>query len=96
MEQPCGLQNCQGRHSLAGSKWALTILGCQSSPQGLTLARLTMVNCLERAIRLYDQDPGEEVTPARLGAYVRRPGAALGVGVFPISALFAVQGNVNP
>ena len=31
-----------------------------------------MVNFLERAIRLYEQEPGEEMAPARLGAYVRR------------------------
>ena len=31
-----------------------------------------MVNFLERAIRLYEQEPGEEMAPVRLGAYIRR------------------------
>ena len=47
-------------------------LGYHFSPRGLTLARQTMVNFLERAIRLYEQEPGEERVPARLGAYLRR------------------------
>ena len=46
-------------------------LGYHFSPQGLTLARQTMVNFLERAIRLYEQEPGEGMGP-RLGAHVRR------------------------
>ena len=47
-------------------------LGYHFSPQGLTLARQTIENFLERAIRLYEQEPGEETAPVRLGAYVRR------------------------
>ena len=47
-------------------------LGYHFSPEGLTLARQTMVNFLERAIRLYEQEPGEEMASVRLGAYVRR------------------------
>ena len=42
------------------------------SPRGRTPARQTMVNFLERAIRLYEQESGEEMAPVRLGAYVRR------------------------
>ena len=47
-------------------------LGYHFSPQGLTPARQTIENFLERAIRLYEQEPGEEMAPVRLGAYVRR------------------------
>ena len=47
-------------------------LGYHFSPRGLTLARQTIVNFLERAIRLYEQEPGEETAPVRLGAYARR------------------------
>ena len=47
-------------------------LGYHFSPRGLTLARQTIENFLERAIRLYEQERGEEMAPARLGAYVRR------------------------
>ncbi len=47
-------------------------LGYHFSPRGLTLARQTIVNFLERAIRLYEQEPGEDLVPARLGSYVRR------------------------
>ena len=49
-------------------------LGYHFSPQGLTLARQTIENFLERAIRLYEQEPGAEMAPVRLGAYVRRWG----------------------
>ena len=38
----------------------------------MTLARQTIENFLERAIRLYEQEPGEELVPTQLGAYVRR------------------------
>ena len=47
-------------------------LGYHFSPQGLTLARQTIENFLERVIRLYEQEPGDDLVPARLGAYVRR------------------------
>ncbi len=41
------------------------------SPRGRTPARQTIVTFLERAIRLYEQEPGENLVTARLGAYVR-------------------------
>ncbi len=50
----------------------LDFLGYHFSPRGLTPARQTIENLLERAIRLYGQEPGEEMAPVRLGAYVRR------------------------
>ena len=39
-------------------------LGYHFSPRGLTPARQTMVNFLERAIRLYEQEPGESLISA--------------------------------
>ena len=48
----------------------LSLCGREESP-GLTLARQTMVNFLERAIRLYEQEPGEDLVPVRLGARCR-------------------------
>ncbi len=53
-------------------KKGFDFLGYHFSPQGLTLARQRMVNFLERAIRLYEQEPGEKLVSARLGSYVRR------------------------
>ena len=47
-------------------------LGYHFSPRGLTPARQTTENFAERAIRLYEQEPGEEMVPVRLGSYVRR------------------------
>ena len=47
-------------------------LGYHFSPQELTLARQTIVNFLERAIRHYEQEPGEGMAPVRLGSYARR------------------------
>ena len=41
-------------------------LGYHFSPRGLTLARQTIENFLERAIRLYEQEPGEDLVPPGL------------------------------
>ncbi len=43
--------------------------GC---PDGLCVARKTVENFVARAIRLYEQEPGEACTSARLGSYVQR------------------------
>ena len=47
-------------------------LGYHFSPSGLTVARETLDNFAARAIRLYEQEPGESLGSSRLGEYVQR------------------------
>jgi RNA-directed DNA polymerase len=47
-------------------------LGYHFSPKGLSLAKKTAENFLARALRLYEQKPGEPFDPSRLGEYVQR------------------------
>ena len=47
-------------------------LGYHFGPEGLTMAAKTIEQFIERAIRLYEQKPGEALASARLGLYVRR------------------------
>ena len=47
-------------------------LGYHFSPQGLGVAKKTVENFLARAIRLYEQEPGEPFDSSRLGVYVQR------------------------
>ncbi len=47
-------------------------LGYHFGPDGLSVAKKTVQNFVARAIRLYEQDPGEALASARLGLYVRR------------------------
>ena len=47
-------------------------LGCHFSPKGTTVARKAMERFVERAIRLYEQGPGEADASAQFGLYVQR------------------------
>ncbi len=47
-------------------------LGYHFSRDGLTVAKATIEKFLERAARLYEQEPGEAEASARFGLYVRR------------------------
>lgn len=57
-------------------------LGYQFGPEGLNVALKTVEKFVERAIRLYEQEPEEALASARLGLYLRRrvrwAGAGLG------------------
>ncbi len=66
------LKKHSGKTFIGRIEKGFDFLGYHFSPLGLTLARQTMVNFWERAIRLYEQEPGEKLVSARLGAYVRR------------------------
>ncbi len=75
-------------------------LGYQFSRAGLTVARATIEKFVERASRLYEQEPGDALSAARFGAYIRRwfgwataglkgdgaPSAALNLAVQPIQS----------
>ena len=47
-------------------------LGYHFGPEGLAIAEKTLYNFVERAIRLYEQGPGEPCGSTRLGEYVQR------------------------
>ena len=47
-------------------------LGYHFGPEGLTMAAKTIEQFVERALRLYEQEPGELGGPSRLRLYVRR------------------------
>ncbi len=48
------------------------VLGYHFGPEGLSVAAKTIERFVARAIRLYEQEPGEALASARLGLYVRR------------------------
>jgi hypothetical protein len=47
-------------------------LGYHISPEGFSLAKKTVGNFIERATRLYEQEPEGGVSSRRLGLYVNR------------------------
>ncbi len=47
-------------------------LGYHFGPDGLSVAQKTVEQFVERAIRLYEQEPREALASARLGSYVQR------------------------
>ncbi len=47
-------------------------LGYHFGPEGLSVAKTTIERFVARAIRLYEQEPGEACASSRLGLYVRR------------------------
>ena len=47
-------------------------LGYHFGPEGFTVAAKTIEQFVARAIRLYEQEPGEALASAQLRAYVRR------------------------
>ena len=52
--------------------YALAYFGYHFSRDGLTVAKKTVDKFVERAIRLYEQEPGEACASSRFGLYVRR------------------------
>ena len=46
--------------------------GYRFGPDGLSVAKKTVENFVARAIRLYEQEPGEACASSRFGLYVRR------------------------
>jgi hypothetical protein len=49
----------------------LIFFGLSLCPEGLAIAQKTLYNFVERAIRLYEQGPGELCGSTRLGKYVK-------------------------
>jgi hypothetical protein len=62
-------------------------LGYHISPEGLSLAKKTVENFISRAIRLYEQEPGEDFASSRLGLYVQRWFRWVVAGLLPCGGL---------
>jgi hypothetical protein len=58
--------------SIGRTERGFDFLGYHLSPKGFSVARKTAENFLARALRLYEQEPGEALASARLGLYVER------------------------
>lgn len=56
-------------------------LGYHFGPEGLAIAQKTLNNFVKRAIRLYEQGPGEPCSSTRLGEYVKRWVRWAGAGI---------------
>ena len=56
-------------------------LGYPFGPDGLSVAAKTVENFVARAIRLYEQEPGEANGSSRFGEYVRRWAGWAGAGL---------------
>ncbi len=56
-------------------------LGYHFGPDGLSVAKKTIERFVERAFRLYEQEPGEAWASAWLGMYVRRWVRWVGAGL---------------
>jgi len=52
---------------IGGIERGFDFLGYHFEPDGLTMARKTIEKVFSRAIRLYEQGPGEAIASARLG-----------------------------
>jgi len=56
-----------GQDLIGGIERGFDFLGYHFEPDGLTMARKTIEKVFSRAIRLYEQGPGEAIASARLG-----------------------------
>ena len=61
-----------GKAFIGRIKGGFDFLGDHFVPDGLSVAKKTVENFVARAIRLYEQEPGEACASSRLGLYVRR------------------------
>ena len=57
---------------IGGIEKGFAFLGYRFTPRSLTVARKTIENFLERALRLDEQEPGERAGSPRLESYVTR------------------------
>lgn len=53
-------------------KKGFDFLGYHISPEGVSVARSTVENFIERSARLYEREPEGGYPPPRLGLYVKR------------------------
>ncbi len=66
------LEEHPGKTFIGRIERGFDFLGYHFRPDGLSVAKKTVENFVARAIRLYEQEPGEAEASARLGLYVRR------------------------
>ncbi len=67
-----GLEKHPDKTFIGRIERGLDFLGYHFGPDGLSVAKKTIENFVERAIRLYEQEPGETEASSRFGLYVRR------------------------
>ncbi len=73
-------------------EWGFDFLGYHFGQEGLSVAKTTIENFVEPAIRLYEREPGEACASTRFGEYVRRwvgwttAGVAVACNPAPIGA----------
>ncbi len=67
-----GLEKHPDKTFIGRIKRGFDFLGYHFGPDGLSVAEKTIERSVARAIRLYEQEPGEAFASARLGLYVRR------------------------
>ncbi len=56
---------------VGGIKRGFDFLGCHFGPECLTMTARTIEQFVERALRLYEQEPGAASNDSRFGMYVR-------------------------
>ncbi len=67
-----GLEKHPDKTFIGRIERGFNFLGYHFGPDGLSVAKKTVENFVARAIRLYEQEPGEALASARLGSYVQR------------------------
>ncbi len=68
---PLGLDKHPDKTFIGRIERGFDFLGYHFRPDRLSVAAKTIENFLARAIRLYEQEPGEPCDFSRLGAYVK-------------------------
>ena len=67
-----GLEKHPDKTFIGRIETGFDFLGYRFGPDGLSVAKKTVENFVARAIRLYEQEPGEACASSRFGLYVRR------------------------
>ena len=67
---PCSSKSIPGKTFIGGIEKGFDFLGYRFTPRSLTVARMTIENFLERALRLYEQEPAEREGSPALESYV--------------------------
>ena len=72
LEKHPGKTFALGSSPRARIEWGFDLLGYHFRPGQLSVAGKTIEQFIERAIRLYEQEPGEAFASSRFGVCVRR------------------------
>ncbi len=83
MLEALGLEKHPDKTFIGRIEKCFDFLGYHFGPNGLCVAKKTVENFVARAIRLYEQEPGEPWGSSRFGLYVRRWVRWTGAGIPP-------------